>query len=656
MLRWLRPQRAGTSKDVAASELPQSVAPPTAVRTAAQPAAPAAVTPIDPALAHKHFELGNQALVQGQMALAEQHLRKALACQPDHVQALCNLGALLKDHDRPQEAETLFERVLARQPRTAAAAFNLGMLRLNQGRWPDAVALLGTAASCQPKDADAQYWLGNARMGWGDASAARKAYQAALRIEPGRMQARWGHAMAQIPPIAKTEAEHAAAPRAFALELGKLTTWFRAQPALDGSAAVGAQQPYYLAYREADHRATLADYGALCVSLMSAWARRAGVPGPTKSAGPKFRIGIVSAHVHSHSVWHALLRGWVEHLDPRRFELHLFHTGSVSDSETQWAARRVARFHHGAGEWKAWVRLVADSKLDAILYPEIGMDATTVRLASLRLARLQLATWGHPITSGLPTIDGYLSAQAFEPPDAEQHYTERLITLPRLGCCYKPYGTAPAQVDFMSFGIGPQDRVMLCAGVPFKYAPRFDHALIDLVRRCGPCKLVFFADTRSNLADQLRERLSVALDAAGLSAAQTLCFVPWQSQAAFFAFLDRADLYVDSLGFSGFNTAMQAVERGTPIVAYEGHFMRGRFASAILRQIGLDEWVADTPERFVECAVRILGDQSARATLRHKMDIAGSALYGDKAGVEDLGRKIAELLTATATVPPSPGV
>jgi predicted O-linked N-acetylglucosamine transferase (SPINDLY family) len=261
------------------------------------------------------------------------------------------------------------------------------------------------------------------------------------------------------------------------------------------------------------------------------------------------------------------------------------------------------------------------------------------------LARLQLASWGHPITSGLPTIDCYVSAEAFEPEGAAANYTERLLTLPRLGCCYRPYRTAPASVDFAALEITAQDRVLLCAGAPFKYAPQHDAVLVEIARRCSPCKLVFFRDPGTLLADQLWQRLRDAFVAAKLDPEQTLRFVPWQSQAAFFGFLDRADVYLDSLGFSGFNTAMQAMERGTPIVAYEGRFMRGRFASAILRQAGLDAWVADTPAGFVDLVERLLTDADASAALRLQLAASAAMLYGDRASVVALGQHITEGLS-----------
>lgn len=603
----------------------------------------AALSDTDRALALAEFARGNQQLEARQPEAAQQHYRNALALHPAHAPACANLGALLKDAGQALEAEQYLAFAIQLDPKLIPAHFNLGMLCIDQGRWSDAAAHLREMLALSPHHADAQYWLGNASTGMGDVAGARQAYQAAVRLQPGYVQARWGLAMAQLPAVPASEAEHAQGCAAFGQELDQLAGKMLATYSATGHLAVGAQQPYYLAYRAANHRAVLSRYGDLCAKLMAAWARKVGVPAPAAPHPGTCRVGIVSAHIHSHSVWHALVRGWVEHLPAEDFEIQLFHTGRGRDAETEWAAQRVARLHHGLGHWTEWAKALSDARLDVLIYPEIGMDATTVRLSALRLARVQLASWGHPITTGLPTMDGYISAQAMEPPEAADHYRETLITLPRLGCCYQPFGTAPARLDFAQWGIRPADRVLLCAGMPFKYVPQHDAMLVDMARRCQPCKLVFFRSEPPAVSDRLEARLRAAFQAQDVDFDACAVFVPWQPQAGFFAWLDRADVYLDTPGFSGFNTVMQAVERATPLVAYEGAFLRGRFASAILRQMGLDDWVADSPARYVALVERLVRDTAARSALRQAMRERRAPLFGDRDTVAALGEHLLRL-------------
>ena len=591
---------------------------------------------LEPRLADAQFHFGNLLIGRGRMAEAEEHYRLALASKPQHAYAHANLGGLLKDRGQRDEAMRHFEEALLLEPELAPASFNLAMMRIEQGRWDDAVYLLQQTLKSDSRQADAQYWLGNGLMHQGDAAAARNAYQAAVALNSNFERARWGFAMAQLPAVPGTQAEQLVALQNFSHEIGKLKSWVTAHRPVDGHLAVGAQQPYYLAYTPENHKAVLGDYGALCGKLMLGWANRSGIPVPVGTRGGKLKVGIVSAHIHSHSVWRANVNGWLEHLDPEKFELHVFYTGAVRDTVTEWAASHVSQMHHQLGDWSVWAKVIADARCDMLIYPEIGMDTTTLRLASLRLSRVQLASWGHPMTTGLPTIDGFISAAAFEPEDAASHYTESLVMLPGLGCSYKPFGTAPARVDLAGWGIKPANRVLLCAGMPFKYAPANDAVLLDIARRCAPCKLVFFRMRPLQLSQLLETRLRGVFTDAGMDFDTHVRFIPWQAQATFFGLLDRADACLDSIGFSGFNTTMQAIERATPVVAWEGEFMRGRFASGILREAGLDEWVAGNKDDYVEKIVRLCSDDGIREQVRSQIAQRRDGLFDDRRVVGSL--------------------
>ena len=62
-----------------------------------------------------------------------------------------------------------------------------------------------------------------------------------------------------------------------------------------------------------------------------------------------------------------------------------------------------------------------------MFYPDIGMSPYTYTLALKRLAPIQATSWGHPNTTGLNTIDYFLSSDSIEPDDCKDSYTEQLI-------------------------------------------------------------------------------------------------------------------------------------------------------------------------------------------------------------------------------------
>src|SRR5205085_3551478 len=195
-----------------------------------------------------HRELAGVLLSRGQLQAAAHELEQAIATDPGDAIAHANLGAVRKDLGQAEQATRCFEKALQLQPQLSEAAYNLAMLRIDGKEWKAAAELLRTYHAQQPRDAEALYWLGNALMGTGDAEGARAAYQSAVRVNSQHVRARWGLVMAQLPAVAASVEEQAQALEAFARELDRLRDWCRDHAKGDAYLAVGAQQPFFLAY------------------------------------------------------------------------------------------------------------------------------------------------------------------------------------------------------------------------------------------------------------------------------------------------------------------------------------------------------------------------------------------------------------------------
>jgi len=592
---------------------------------------------LDPALMLARFNVGNMLREKGFLAEAADAYRAAIVIEPGLAEVHNNLGNVLKDMGKPQEALACYQQALVLKPDFADALYNAAQLLRDSGRTVDAIGAFRSVLDARPDMVEAHYDLGNMLKNTGDKAGALACYQKALQIDADYAEARWGYAMSQLPMVAEDDAELARSRAEFAAELSALERWCEARGAEKMARAVGVQQPFYLAYQEEDHRDLLARYGALCTRLMGTWQEAAGLRRAAMVTRAEIRVGIVSAHIRDHSVWNAIVKGWLQRLDRSRFDLRLFHLGRANDVETALAKTMATHYTYGKTDLVEWTQLILSHQLDVLIYPEVGMDPTTAKLASLRLAPVQAASWGHPHTTGLPTIDYFLSADALEPPGAQAHYTERLVRLPGLGCCLEPAKVAPAAVDLAALGMREGVPLLVCAGTPFKYTPRHDAVLAAIARRLGECQFVFFTPARADeLMHRLRERMARSFAAAGLDLDAFAVFVPWQSRAQFYGLLAQADVFLDTMGFSGFNTALQAIECGLPVVAWEGRFLRGRLASGILRRMGMDELVADNDAAFVDTAVKLAQDAAWWGGVRERMAAAGAKLYGDAEPVRAL--------------------
>jgi predicted O-linked N-acetylglucosamine transferase (SPINDLY family) len=449
--------------------------------------------------------------------------------------------------------------------------------------------------------------------------------------------ARWAQAFVALKPVFSRGEDPAAARRDFGEALDELDRWFSG-PAMNGAhEAVASRRPFYLSYHEADNRPLLSKCGALCCRLMRHWQQAQGIRPAAPSTAGRVRVGIVSSNICAHSVWDALVKGIVMHLDPGRFELHVFHLGTTQDSETELAQAKAASFVRGQRSLADWTAAITRCGPEVLIYPEVGMHALTSQLASLRLAPVQAAMWGHPETTGLPTIDYFISGDGLEPEVAQAFYTERLVRLPHLGCHYtrKPATQGAAGGDLPDLpGGGP---LFVCPGTSFKYMPGHDWVYAEIARRLGSGRFVFFSQ-QPQWTGVLAERLRAAFSAVGLDASEHLVFLSWLPRPRFHGLMRRADVFLDTIGFSGFNTAMQAVECGLPIVSRRGRFMRGRLAAAILDRMGMGELVSRTDEDYVQLAVRLARDLPYRQRVRQELLQRQQLLFDDLEPIRALER------------------
>src|SRR4029077_2902951 len=97
--------------------------------------------------------------------------------------------------------------------------------------------------------------------------------------------------------------------------------------------------------------------------------------------------------------------------------------------KTDWMTNEAQsvsdKLYHLAGDnLEAVCRAILADNLHVLMFLDIGMLPLMTQLAALRLAPVQCSTWGHPVTSGLPTVDYFLSSHLMEPEDGQAHYTE----------------------------------------------------------------------------------------------------------------------------------------------------------------------------------------------------------------------------------------
>ena len=608
---------------------------------------------LNPGLIAAQQNLSRLLLDTEQLEQAEASYRREIELTPEHFGPFHMLGVVLHRMARHAEAIELFKRAIALNPNSSASYSSLGAaytdlddtseesLALAQLNFEKAVAL-------EPESSAFHCSLGFAHWRRANLDRALASFDCAIQADSNNAKARWARVMLWAPAFS-SGADDSPDRSGFSGELAKFEEWWDGSES-DGATFVGELQPFFLAYQEESNLASLEQYGQVCAKAMRRWLDRQKPPAFKRPKERRIRLGIVSADIRLHSIWMALIKGWFLSLDPERFELVVFSLTDRTDSDTAWARAKSDVFIMGPKNLSQWVDAVLEQNCEILLYPAVGLDPTTLKLASLRLAPAQINTWGHPDTSGLPTLDYYVSSDCFEPADAQTHYSERLVTLPHLGNRIQPLNLTSSDPGFATLNIDLERPILVCPGTPYKYQPAHDHIFPEIARRVPDAQLVFFHRPGAPLARLLQARLTNEFEAAGLKVMDHVRYVPWLNFQEFHCLLRHADVLLDTIGFSGYNTAVQAIECGLPLVTREGKFLRGRLASGVLRRMDLPELIVQTKKHYVDLVAKLVTDRRYREHIRHEIQQRRSVLFDDQSAMgpfEDFLESVARPIAPT---------
>lgn len=591
---------------------------------------------IKPDYAEAIYNRGNALRMLERHDEALKCFERAIALRPNYAKAFCNRGVALDALGHQTEAIASFDRALELNPNLPEAMVNrIGVLRTAK-RYDEALQSLDKLLAAHPRYAEGHYMRAMLAADFNQADQAVASCEMAVSLKPDYSKARWGVCISALPVLYAEESEIAVRRADYEKRLRALCADYESgKVKADLSKGLGVAQPFFLAYQDHCDRNLQQLFGGLATKIMA--DRYGEVPlAPPPAPGEPVRVGIVSGFVWLHSVWKVGTRGWITQLDPRRFQVFVYNLGFKKDAETELARKHAHRYVDGTRPVAQWRDIIAADRPHVLLYPEIGMFHLAAELAAMRLAPVQCSYIGHPQTSGYPTIDHFLSGELIEPPNGDEHYSEKLVRLRNIGFHYEPPELAPVTVTREELALRPEATVYWCAQSLFKYLPQHDDVFPRIAKAAGNCQFVFIRHSTKGVTDLLQSRLERAFAVHGLKSSDHCVFLAGMEMARFAAASAQCDVMLDSIGWSGGNTTLEALAQDVPVVTFEGDLMRGRVSAGMLRMMGLPDGIAGSIDDYVALAVRIATDAAWRADLKRRVSENKHRLYRDMSAIAAL--------------------
>ncbi|MBW4486403.1 MAG: tetratricopeptide repeat protein [Trichocoleus desertorum ATA4-8-CV12] len=520
--------------------------------------------------------------------------------------------------------------------------------RLNQ---PERTAeIYEAAAQRYPQSADFHINLIAALRSSGNTSAAIAAANTAAQFFPDMVLfERDRHLI--LPILYESTAEIQVYRQQFTQGLAQLIQQIQSSPDINSEEVctsllkgLGAQTNFYLHYQGQNDVELQIQFSQLLHELMSAqypqWTKP--LTATSLDNNRKVRVGYISTCMWKQTVG-VLFSGWLRYCDRQKFEVYCYHLHPHTDDYTAEFRNHCDVFHHLPVKEVIeldYIRAVGEQirtdQLDILVFLDVGMHPYMSLFSSLRLAPVQCVTWGHPVTTGSPTIDYFLSSELMEPEDADEHYSEKLICLPNISIAYSPPDLSEATKTRADFRLREDAVSYLSCQTLFKYLPQYDYIFAAIAQQVPQAQFAFIAHKNAAITNKFSQRLEQAFAQYGLKSADYCMILPRQGHNGYLSLNRIADVFLDTFNWSGGNTALEAIACHLPIVTCPGKMMRSRHSFGILKQLGITETIAYTEVEYIKIAVQLGLDADWRQTLRAKIQAGHSCVYKDQSSVRAL--------------------
>ena len=538
----------------------------------------------------------------GRLQAAEEIYRRILQAEPDQPDALHFLGVLTAQLGRRQEAVDYILRAIAARPDAAPYHLNLGLAYQESGKLHEAVAAYRRALELQPEFVEVHYNLGNALTEQGQIAEADACYRRALQLRPD-----YAEAHSNLGNVLRDQGD-----------LDEAVACYRRAMQLKPDFAMAHSN---LLYTLSFHPGY--DARAICEEHRR-WDRQHAEPlgrfiephANERSADRRLRIGYVSPDFRNHCQSFFTVPLFSSH-DHRQFEIFCYADVAFPDGVT-------ARLQSWADQWRnirglghqQVAQMIRHDGIDILVDLTMHMAGSRLLVFARKPAPVQVCWLAYPGTTGLSAIDYRLTDPYLDPPGLEEGcYAEESIRLADTFWCYDPASDEPA--------VGPLP-ALTKGHITFGCLNNFckiNAAVLKLWARVleavGGSQIVILADEGPH-----RQRTLDLLGHEGI-APDRVAFLGKRSRPRYLELYHQIDVGLDTFPYNGHTTSLDSFWMGVPVITLAGSTVVGRAGLSQLRNLGLEELIAERPEQFVSIAAALAGNVlrlgRLRAGLRERM-------------------------------------
>ena len=304
-----------------------------------------------------------------------------------------------------------------------------------------------------------------------------------------------------------------------------------------------------------------------------------------KVSSSKIKIGFISEYLTDHTIG-KLFKGIILRLDQNKFDVIVFHTektknGSILKQLKDAEQSGMIKNYFLPNSFSEKQKIILKEKLDILFYPEIGLSLQLYYLSFIRLAKIQMTSWGHPETTSNSSIDYFLTSKLIEEKNSQKNFSERLLYLDYLPMYYYiPLVNNKINKELLS-----QNNIYSCPQTLQKIHPEFDLVIAGILKKDKKAKINFIKDQNNVLYKKLISRFQKNKEI-DLERVNFLDGLSWEQ---YINHCGQSSVLLDPIYYGAGNSFYESVFYGTPTITMPTNYTKSRLVLGAYNQIDITE-------------------------------------------------------------------
>ena len=283
------------------------------------------------------------------------------------------------------------------------------------------------------------------------------------------------------------------------------------------------------------------------------------------------------------------------------FEVHLLHLSNKEDEWTEMYKKLKINYNKSTNHKKIY-NFLQKEKFGSIFFLDHAMNNISQSIINYKQAKNYFMFWGHPVTTGSSNVDFFISSELMDY-NNEKEYSEKLILLDGIGINYK------LDNNLKNVKISdPKENSIYIPQSLFKFLPKYDYLIGEILDQNKLSSISFIKDkdpySKLKFIKRIKKIPNIKRNF------NRIIFLDGMDQVSYYQQLCNQKIIVDTIGWSGGNTTMEALYLNKPVITIKGKNLRGNHTAAILQKLELNELIANSYSEFLSLIKKINTDQN----------------------------------------------